>query len=101
MPKLGDQLNCNGNEITNVPAPTLDDHATNKHYVDGRSSYRHMQNVPATTWTVVHGLGYRPGGVYAKDSAGTQWFGDVQHVDENTLTINFGTASFSGEAYIS
>jgi hypothetical protein len=34
------------------------------------------------------------------DSAGTEWFGDVQHQDENHLTVTFDFA-FAGTAELS
>lgn len=63
-------------------------------------SYTHTQSSPSTTWTVVHGLGYHPGGISVVDSGGSKVYGDVVHTTENSLVINFSTA-FSGKAYIS
>lgn len=63
-------------------------------------SYTHTQSTPSNTWTVIHGLGYNPGGVSVVDSAGTKVYGDVTHTSQNALVINFSTA-FSGKAYIS
>lgn len=67
--------------------------------VDG-GNYTHVQSTPSTTWTVVHNLGYFPGGVSVVDSAGTKVYGDITHSNVNQLVINF-TAGFSGKAYLS
>lgn len=68
-------------------------------------SYRHVQSTPASVWTVVHNLGYRPGGIYVEDSANSQLAPRVAHVDVNTLTLSFfanGIAvATGGEADIS
>ena len=63
-------------------------------------SYRHVQSVSASTWTVIHNLGYYPGGVSLIDSVETVVFGDVTHVDTNTFTVSFSTP-FSGKGYVS
>jgi len=63
-------------------------------------SYVHTQSTPSTTWTVVHNLGYFPGGVSVVDSAGTKVYGDITHANVNQLVINF-SAGFSGKAYLS
>lgn len=68
-------------------------------------SYRHVQSTPASTWTIVHNLGYRPSIAEIKDSGGNLWFGTPNHIDENSLTISFYVAgtlvAFSGEASVS
>lgn len=68
-------------------------------------TYRHVQGLPAHTWTVNHNLSYWPGGVVARDSGGEQRIGRVTYVDINTLTIQFFVTgqpvAFSGEAFIS
>lgn len=66
----------------------------------GGGNYTHIQSAPSTTWTVVHNLGYHPGGVSVIDSAGTKVYGDVTHSSVNQLVINF-SAGFSGKAYLS
>lgn len=53
------------------------------------TTYRHVQAIPATVWTVAHNLGYRPASValFSTDYA-TQWDEfRVGHVSENTLTV--------------
>lgn len=64
----------------------------------GDAYYTHSQGVAATTWTVVHNLGKFPA-VTVVDSAGTTVEGTVDHIDINTLTINFAVP-FSGTAYM-
>jgi len=66
----------------------------------GGGNYTHIQSTPSTTWTVVHNLGYHPGGVSVVDSAGTKVYGDITHSTVNQLVINF-SAGFSGKAYLS
>jgi hypothetical protein len=63
-------------------------------------NYTHVQSSPSATWTVVHNLGYFPGGVSVIDSAGTKVYGDITHNTVNQLVINF-SAGFSGKAYLS
>ena len=57
------------------------------------------QASPASTWTISHGLGYRPN-VSVVDSAGTQVEGNTVWSDINNLIITFSGA-FSGVAYLS
>jgi hypothetical protein len=72
---------------------------------EGLISYRHVQSSPSSHWEIVHNLGYKPGGVFVTDSAGTQHTGKVTHIDATTLTIDFTVngqpAEFSGEAELS
>lgn len=69
------------------------------------SFYKHVQDVASAQWTVVHGLGYKPGGIFVRDSANTEWKPRVEQVDANTLVLSFfvngAPAPFTGEAYIS
>jgi hypothetical protein len=62
-------------------------------------AYRHMQATPATVWTVIHNLGFRPN-VTVVDSGGTEVIGNVHYVDDNTVQLTF-SAAFGGEAYLS
>lgn len=62
-------------------------------------SYRHTQNAPLTTWTVVHNLGFYPN-VTVFNSAGSQVEGNVVHNDSNSLTITF-SSTVSGKAHLS
>ena len=66
----------------------------------GGGTYVHTQSSASATWTVVHNLGYFPGGVSVVDSAGSKVYGNVTHTSANQLVINF-TAGFGGKVYIS
>lgn len=61
--------------------------------------YRHTQAAPISVWSVEHNLGFYPS-VFVQDSAGSVVYGDVNYVDQNNLTITFGTA-FGGFANLS
>lgn len=65
--------------------------ATDKHFEFTQSS-------PASVWTIAHNLNKHPS-VSVVDSAGTQVIGDVQHTDDDNLTITF-INQFSGKAYL-
>lgn len=63
------------------------------------ASYRHVQNVPASVWTVEHNLnGYL--NITVIDSSGKRVFGDVVYISVNVIELRF-SAAFSGEAYVS
>jgi hypothetical protein len=68
--------------------------------VGGAIAYEHDQSAPSSTWTVVHNLGYRPGGVSIEDTLGRDVEGEIAHINTNSLTISF-LAPFAGKAYIS
>lgn len=61
--------------------------------------FRWNQAAPATVWTVPHDLGFYPS-VSTTDTAGTQVYGDVLYLDENTVQVTFGLA-FAGYANLS
>lgn len=61
-------------------------------------SYRHVQSVPASEWTVSHGLGKRPA-VAVVDSSGKRVFGGLVYVDDDNVRLVFSNP-FSGEAYL-
>ena len=63
-------------------------------------SYTHVQNSVSDLWTVVHNLGYRPGGILVRDSAGVTVEGNIVHVDANSFTVSFNEA-ISGEVDVS
>lgn len=67
-------------------------------------SYRHVQGVAATTWTVVHNLGYFPGGITAYENLGGGVFdeieGEIDHLSMNSFTVTFN-AAVSGECHVS
>jgi hypothetical protein len=62
------------------------------------SNYVHLQNLPATSWVIVHGLAKFPS-VTVVDSAGSIVEGDIHYVDTNSLTVSF-SVGFSGKAYL-
>lgn len=65
----------------------------------GAGVFRFHQAAPSTSWVIVHGLGYYPN-VAVQDSAGAHVEGDVNYVDETTLTITF-SVPFGGYANLS
>lgn len=68
-------------------------------YLSGSDkSFEFTQASPSLTWTINHELNKFPS-VTVVDSAGTQVIGDVQHTDNNNLTITF-INQFSGKAYL-
>jgi hypothetical protein len=64
----------------------------------GDKHYLHHQIAPVDIWYVTHNLGKFPS-VTCWDSAQNQVEGDVDWIDENHLSISFGTA-FSGDAFL-
>jgi hypothetical protein len=82
---IGDGTTLGGNPVNSISA----------------MSYTHTQSIAASTWTVTHNLGYKPGGIKVFDSADTEWFGSIVHIDDNSLTIDFNGSVFGGKAYIS
>jgi hypothetical protein len=54
--------------------------------------YTHTQGVDSTTWTVAHGLNRYPS-VTIIDSAGTQLYAAVKHIDKNNLLITFNAVT--------
>ena len=65
---------------------------------DKDKNYVHNQMSASSTWTVQHNLN-KFASVSVVDSGNNIVIGDVEHIDENNLTITFN-ASFSGKAYI-
>lgn len=66
------------------------------------ASYCHTQTSAATIWYVHHNMNGYPAGILVKDSAGEQWMpAAITYTDQNSLTLSFGDAAFSGKAYIS
>lgn len=65
------------------------------------ASYHHVQLAASDTWTIVHGLGFRPAGIVIKDSAGDRVIpGDVDYPDPDTVLVTVGRA-MSGTAEVS
>jgi len=65
----------------------------------GLVSYRHIQNTPATTWTIVHNLSFYPN-VTIYNTADDQVEGSVIHTNSTTLVITFSSA-LAGKAHLS
>ncbi len=84
-------------ELTLVHKGYVDDHVP----VIPSSSYTHNQNIAASTWTINHNLGFKPGGIKVFDSANAEWIGAVTYPDNNNIIISFGSAAFAGKAYLS
>lgn len=62
-------------------------------------SYDHDQQVPLSTWTINHNLGFVPN-VTVIDTLGESVWGQVTHPSTNQTVLVF-TAAFSGHAYFS
>ena len=62
-------------------------------------SYRHIQNVLSTVWTVNHNLDFYPN-VTVYNSAGSMVEGTVNHINPVSLTITFSD-QISGKAHLS
>lgn len=54
------------------------------------ASYDHVQQTPASTWTVTHNLGHRPTVSVVVDEEIV--YADVTHISTNVLAIEFATA---------
>lgn len=65
--------------------------------VDGDLHHTHTQGVPATVWTVTHGLGKYPA-VTIVDSSGRVVIGGVTYLSLDEVRLTF-SAGFSGKAY--
>jgi hypothetical protein len=63
-------------------------------------SYVYVQSVAAAVWTIVHPLGFRPGGVQVLNSLGQEVVGEVTYPDINTVRIAF-SGPVAGTAYLS
>lgn len=62
-------------------------------------SYVFIQNSPASTWTINHGLEFIPN-ITVVDSAGSVVEGDYSYPSAGTVVLNFSGA-FAGKAYLS
>lgn len=100
----GDSVNVNvgtnaPNNISVPQQPTTNISIPNVRSV-GKSDayYVHKQNVSAASWTITHNLGKKPA-VTVVDSADRNVVGQVQYINDNSLTITFKSA-FKGEAYL-
>ena len=77
----------------------LSEGTINKYFTVGRVSYAHIQDEVSDTWTVAHGLGFKPN-VTVQDSAGTIYEGEISYTNLDSLVISFSSA-FSGKAFLS
>ena len=66
----------------------------------GGTYYTHTQGSPVTTWTINHGLTYRPSVTVIQFGTTQIIEGEVIHTNENSCTVTFSTA-ISGNAYLS
>ena len=66
--------------------------------VIGRGTYIHRQQTAASVWRIPHNLHCYPS-VTVVDSADSKVTGDVDYIDDCTLTVSF-VAPFSGSAYL-
>lgn len=81
---------------TTWPSPSLPNPAPG-----GAQSYVHVQSVPATVWTMVHNLGFYPGGVELEDNDGNTIVGaEISYPDINTVRAEL-SVPLSGVATIS
>lgn len=78
-----------GNNVSVSSRVTSGD-VKDKHYV-------HQQNTPNSSWTIAHNLGKKPS-VTVVDSADEVVHGQIEYIDNNTVTLTFAGA-FSGRAY--
>lgn len=62
------------------------------------TTFIHEQAMPATTWTINHGLNRYPS-VTVADSAGTKVYGSVVYTSPNQVVLSF-LSPFSGFAYL-
>lgn len=62
------------------------------------SNYTHMQGTPESLWVISHNLNKRPS-VSVVASFGAAVVGEVNYIDDNTVTITFADP-FSGKAYL-
>ena len=61
-------------------------------------NFIYTQSTPSATWNITHDLGKFPS-VSVVDSANTQVYGNVDYINDNSLTLTF-TSAFSGKAYL-
>jgi hypothetical protein len=62
------------------------------------TSFTHNQTTTATSWTITHNMGKYPS-VTIVDSANTYVVGQVDYINNNSLTVSFKSA-FKGKAYL-
>lgn len=62
-------------------------------------SFTHIQSASSDTWTINHGLGYRPS-VTIFDSNFHEVEGSITHTDNNNVTLEFSVA-ITGSVHLS
>jgi hypothetical protein len=62
-------------------------------------AYTHTQNLVSSNWSITHNLGFYPN-VTTINSASMNIEGTVEHINQNSLNVNFSIAS-TGTAYLS
>jgi len=67
---------------------------------NARNSFVFDQPTPATTWTVVHTLGFRPN-VTVVSPAGIEFFPSVEFVSDTQILIRVGATALAGFVYLS
>lgn len=72
--------------------------ATGPAGVSSNSAYTYIQSAANTVWTINHNLGFYP--QVSTFDAVDQIEGDVDHINNNSLTVTF-SAAVSGTAYLS
>lgn len=93
------QNNLDGHtNTTSVHTSQTEKDTWNSAVLNSHSNYTHFQIVSAFTWTVTHNLNRFPS-VTIIDSAGSVVLGEVKHISENQIELNFN-APFSGKAYL-
>lgn len=78
--------------------PKGDAGANGTNGVDG-GHFTFEQQVPSSSWSITHNLGYRPA-VTVQDYGKIVLEGELDHINANSLTITFSEA-ISGYAYLS
>ena len=64
----------------------------------GDKTFVFVQNLVASVWTVPHGMKKFPT-VDVQDNGGTWQIGQVDHIDNENLTITY-SSGFAGKAYL-
>lgn len=64
----------------------------------GDKTYVHNQGAASATWTITHNLNKKPS-VTVVDSADNVVVGEIQYINDTSITITFSGA-FSGKAYL-
>ena len=65
----------------------------------GNDSYVFTQNVPESTWNIIHNLGFHPN-ITVIDSAENTMYGSISYITTDQVILTF-SAAFSGTAYLS